>query len=154
MTTLVLSLCMLAAPGPPAVSEPVPIVGDWDLNLSRTHYGPGVEGRKSERFTCKESAGHVECVIRSVRSDGRALVGSFRAALDGAVSPVSGIPGMDEVRLQPGASGVMNAVFGLRGTPVFAYRAYQSADGRSLMIVSIDPGSGKALNSVVVYDRH
>jgi hypothetical protein len=37
---------------------------------------------------------------------------------------------------------------------VFAYRAYQSADGRSLMIVSIESRSGKALNSLVVYDRH
>jgi len=144
---------MLAAPGPPSVSEPVPIVGDWDLNLRRTHYGPAVEGRKKERFTCKETAGHVECVVRSVRTDGRELVGTFRAALDGAVSPVVGMPGMDEVRLQPGP-GVLGAVFGLRGTPVFAYRAYRSADGASLMIVSVDPASGRALNSVVVYDRH
>jgi hypothetical protein len=129
------------------------MVGDWDLNLSRTHYGPAVDRRKSERFICKESAGYVECVIRSVRSDGRALVGTFRAALDGAVSRWWGFP---DGRGAPAAGRlrVLNAVFGLRGTPVFAYRAYQSADGRSLMIVSIDPGSGKALNSVVVYDRH
>ncbi|HEX5043351.1 MAG TPA: hypothetical protein VFV75_10625 [Candidatus Polarisedimenticolaceae bacterium] len=154
MTSLALTLWMLAAaqdPPPP----PVPaLVGDWDLNLHRTHYGPTVERRKKERFTCKESEGYLECVIRSVRTDGRTLVGTFRATPDGEVSPVVGIPGMTEVRLQTGTPGVMSATFSLRGIPVFAYRAYRSDDGRSLTIVSVDPASGKALNSVVVYDRH
>jgi len=67
---------------------------------------------------------------------------------------VVGIPGVDEVRLQGGTPGVMGATFSLRGAAVFAYRAYRSDDGKSLMIVSVDPSSGKALNSVVVYDRH
>ena len=155
MTSLVLTLWILAAahdasPGP----SPPPLVGDWDLNLKRTHYGPTVERRKKERFTCKESEGHLECVIRSLRTDGRTLVGTFRAALDGAVSPVVGIPGVDQVRLQRASAGVLGATFSLGGAPVFAYRAYRSEDGRSLMIVSVDPASGKALNSVVVYDRH
>ena len=155
MTSLVLSLWMLAAArGAAAGPTPVAIVGDWDLNLHRTHYGPGVDVRKKERFLCKESAGHVECVIRSVRSDGRELVGTFRAALSGALSPVVGIPGVDEVRLQQSSPGVLGATFSLRGAAVFAYKAYRSDNGRSLMIVSVEPGSGKALTTVVVYDRH
>jgi hypothetical protein len=154
MTCLVLSLWMLAAAKNPSAPATVPLAGDWDLNLRRTHYGPTVERRKKERFTCKESEGHLECVMRTVRTDGRELVGTFRAALDGALSPVVGIPGVDEVRLQGGTPGVIAATFSLRGSPVFGYRAYRSDDGRSLMIVSVDPVSGKALNSVVVYDRH
>jgi hypothetical protein len=155
MTSLALTLWILAAAqGAPPAPPAAPMAGDWDLNLKRTHYGPTVQRRRKERFTCKESEGHLECVIRSLRTDGRELVGTFRAALDGAVSPVVGIPGVDEVRLQAGAPGVLGATFGLRGTPVFAYRAYRSDDGRSLVIVAVDPASGKALNSVVVYDRH
>jgi hypothetical protein len=155
MTCLVLSLWMLAAAKPPSYAPaPVPLVGDWDLNLRRTHCGPTVERRKKERFTCEESEDHLECVLRTVRTDGREIVGTFRAALDGKVSPVVGIPGVDEVRLQGSTPGVIAATFSLRGTPVFGYRAYRSDDGRSLMIVSVDPVSGKALSSVVVYDRH
>lgn len=41
----------------------------------------------------------------------------------------------------------------LRGKPVFGYRAFQSDDGRSLMIVSVDPVTGAAATTVVVYDR-
>ena len=155
MTCLVLSFCILAASrGAASISPSVPIVGDWDLNLRRTHYGPSVEKRKRERFICKENAAHVECVIRSVRPDGRQVIGTFRAALDGALSPVVGIAGVDEVRLQRGTPGVVGATFSLRGAPVFAYRAYRSDDGKSLMIVSVEPSTGKALTTVVVYDRH
>ena len=154
MSTLLFALWMFAASTKAPAPVPPSIVGDWDLNLKRTHYGPAVERRKKERFTCKESAGHLECVLRSTRPDGRVLVGTFRAALDGALSPVVGIAGVDEVRLQQGTPGVLAATFSLKGAPVFAYRAYRSDDGRSLVIVSVEPSSGKALNSVVVYDRH
>jgi hypothetical protein len=154
MSTLLFALWMFAASTKAPAPVPPAIVGDWDLNLGRTHYGPSVERRKKERFTCKESSEHLECVIRSTRSDGRVLVGTFRGALDGSLSPVVGIPGVDEVRLHTGTPGVLGATFGLRGAPVFAYRAYRSDNGKSLVIVSVDPTSGKALNSVVVYDRH
>ena len=29
----------------PALSDTVPLVGQWHLNLARTHYGPGVDVR-------------------------------------------------------------------------------------------------------------
>jgi len=39
----------------------VPLVGDWELNLARTHYGTGVDRRRSKRFSC---ADHVDPVSR------------------------------------------------------------------------------------------
>ena len=141
------------APAGTSSAADAPLVGDWQLNLGRTRYGPGVDRRQRERFTCTGHARTVQCTIRSVRAGGQVVVGRFAATLDGAGSPVTGVPDVDEVRLRPVHDGVVDAVFSRRGTPVFGYRAYRAADRRSLMIVSVDPVSGKALNTIVVYDR-
>ena len=153
MTSLVLSLWMLAA-AKHAVAAPVsvPLVGDWELNLQRTHYGPTVERRTRERFTCTQAGDRLECVIRAVRAGGRETVGKFRGTLDGAPTQVTGIPDVDQVRLRVDGA-VLEATFSLRGTPVFGYRAYRSDDGRSLTIVTVDPVTHAALQTVVVYDH-
>lgn len=130
-----------------------PLVGDWQLNLGRTRYGPGVDRRQRERFTCTAHARAVQCTIRSVRAGGQVIVGRFTATLDGSGSPVTGVPDVDEVRLRPVHDGVVDAVFSHRGAAAFGYRAYRAADGRSLMFVSVNPVSGTALNTIVVYDR-
>ena len=95
----------------------------------------------------------MHCVIRSVRADGRAVVGEFAVALDGVGGPVSGIDGVDEVQLSQSRDSVLDATFHWQGRPVFAYRALRSEDGRSLMIVSVDPITRVVLTTVVVYDR-
>lgn len=56
---------------------------------------------------------------------------------------------MRNCRLHP----TRNAIFFLRGRPVFAYRAVRSEDGRSLTSVSVDPETKRVLTSVIVYDR-
>jgi len=127
--------------------------GNWRLNLARTHYGRGVDRRRREVFTCGPRGERVHCIIRSVRADGRAVVGEFAATLDGAAAPVSGIAEVDEVRLSESSDSVLDGTFGWHGRPVFGYRALRSEDGRSLMIVSVDPITRVALTTVVVYDR-
>ncbi|HEX8298974.1 MAG TPA: hypothetical protein VF594_07405 [Rubricoccaceae bacterium] len=136
----------------PAV-ERVPLIGDWQLNRARTHYGPGVDQRHRERFTCAARGARVACTIRGERADGRVVIGRFTAALNGTGAPVTGVPGIDEVRLRAGGAAVTDATFLRRGVPVFGYRAYRSEDGRSLMIVAVDPISRAARSTVVVYDR-
>lgn len=130
-----------------------PLIGDWQLNLARTNYGPGVDPRRHERFTCAVRDIRLACTIRGERSDGRVVVGRFAAPLDGTGAPVDGVPGMDEVRLNTTGATVTDATFLWKGVPVFGYRARQLEDGRSLMVVSVDPVSRAALTTVVVYDR-
>ena len=142
-----------AQPGRETAAPVAALVGDWQLNVGRTHYGPGVDRRSNERFTCTSRRQLLACTIRSVRADGRVVAASFEAAGDGAASPVTGMPDIDEIRLRSTGDGVVDAVFSLRSRPVFAYRAYRAADGGSLTIVSVDPVSTAILNTVVVYDR-
>jgi len=149
MTTFLFVLWMAAAP---VVRPPVALVGDWELNLARTHYGPAVERRIRERFTCTQDGDRLECVIRAVRAGGRQTVGRFTAPLNRAPAPVTGITDLDQVRLRVDG-GVLEATFSLRGAPLFGYRAYRSDDGRSLAIVTVDPVTHAALQTVVVYDR-
>ena len=141
--------CQGASPAP----STLPLVGDWQLNLDRTHYGPGVDRRRSERMTCTEESQGVRCVIRRVRSDGRELTADFTSSLDGAPAPVSGIPDVDEVQLRRPSLALIDATFLSHGTPIFGYRVLQSDDGRSLMVVSVDPVTRVAGATVVVYDR-
>ena len=129
------------------------LVGQWRLNLARTHYGSGVDVRQRESFTCEMHGPRLRCVIHSVRQDGRELVGQFAAALDRSPAPVTGISDVDTVELSQPAPSLLDATFFFRGKPTFAYRAYRSIDGASLVIVSVDPTSRAVLTTVVVYDR-
>lgn len=141
------------AGAPPGVTAAAVLVGDWRLNPARTRYGPGVDRRRRERFTCAARGARLACTIRGERADGRVVVGHVEAALDGSGAPVAGVPGVDEARLRPAGPGVLDATFLTRGTPAFGYRAYRSDDGRSLVVVAVDPATRVALSTVVVYDR-
>jgi hypothetical protein len=66
---------------------------------------------------------------------------------------VTGIPDVDEVQLRRPSVSLIDASFFLRGKPVFGYRAFQADDGRSLMILSVDPVTRAAATTLVVYDR-
>ena len=156
-TVVALIVLVGAAPGScaehtDAPAPTVPLVGHWRLNLERTHYGTGVDVRRSETFTCDLAARELRCVTHSVRQDGRDLVGEFAATIDAAPAPVAGIPDVDAVELSQPVPSLLDATFFLRGKAVFAYRAYRSSDGASLMIVSVDPVSRAALTTVVVYE--
>jgi hypothetical protein len=104
-------------------------------------------------MACTAESESVRCVIRSVRADGRELTGQFTAPLDGTTAPVAGIPDVDEVQLRRPNASLIDATFFWRGKPVFGYRALQSDDGRSLMIIAVDPVTRAAATTVVVYDR-
>jgi hypothetical protein len=73
--------------------------------------------------------------------------------MDGTGAPVTGIPDIDEIQIRRPNSAFLDATFLARGKPAFGYRAFQSQDGRSLMIVSVDPVTRVALTTIVVYDR-
>jgi hypothetical protein len=138
---------------PAAVPDAPPLVGEWQLNLALTHYGPGVDRRRSERMSCAMAGRELRCRIHSVRSDGRELTGTFTAVPDGPGGPTTGIPDIDEVRLQKPGATTIDATFLFRGKAVYGYRVFQSDDGRSLMIVSVYPGTGEIATTIVVYDR-
>ena len=147
-----LMVCLMLAFLPARISAD-PLTGTWTLNLARSHYGPSAELRKRETFTCEPVGQALKCTIRSVRADGRALVGSFVAALDGKAYSAEGIPEVDQVSLRKIDEFVADATFSNKGKPVFGYRAIKSSDGRSLTFVSVDPVTRTVLGSLVVYDR-
>lgn len=130
-----------------------PLVGQWKLNVARSHYGGGAEARKQESLACQLDRDRLLCKIESVRADGRKLVGSFAAAYDGKPHPATGIPDVDAVTLQRIDESTTDATFSSAGKPVFGYRAIRSDDGRSLVIVAVDPVTRRVGNSVIVYDR-
>ncbi|HEY2164123.1 MAG TPA: hypothetical protein VGH04_09040 [Gemmatimonadaceae bacterium] len=141
------------APGRGTADSTIALTGRWRLNLARTHYGGGADVRRSEDFDCAVVANKLRCTIESVRQNGQRVVGQFDARLDGSAGAVRGITGVDSMRLLRHDAGVADATFSLGGKPVLGYRAYRSPDGRSLTIISVDPVTRVALNSVVVYDR-
>jgi hypothetical protein len=154
--TFVPSLLFGGQRPPIAASAAPPLVGEWQLNVARTHYGPSVDRRRSERMSCAMVATELRCRIQSVRSDGRELTGTFAAVPGGPGgpgAPVKGIPDIDEVRLQKPSATIIDATFLSRGNPAFGYRAFQSDDGRSLMIVSVYPDTGSVATTIVVYNR-
>lgn len=140
------------AQAPPPIGAP--LVGAWVLDTASSHYGPGADRRRWERFTCDHDArGGLRCSIQGERADGRLVDGRFTATTGSAPSSVTGVPGVDAVRLRTVSRTIADATFYSRGTPVFGYRAYRAPGGATLMIVSVDPVSRVALSSAIVYHR-
>ena len=129
-----------------------PLLGRWELNVARTHYGGGAEARTRESFVCERTDAAIRCTTTSVRVGGTRVVASFVARDDGTPGRVRGVDDMDEVVLARVDAFVMDATFRLRGKPVFAYRAVRGDNGKSLTIIAVDPVTRAALHSVVVYD--
>lgn len=111
LALLVATANRLQSQAVPATRATLPLVGNWQLNLGRTHYGSGVDRRRRERMVCTIKTDRLRCVIRSVRADGHALAGQFTAALDGTTAPVTGIPDVDEVQLRRPSASLIDAPF-------------------------------------------
>lgn len=136
------------------VSPADPLVGRWELNVARTHYGGGATPRARESFVCVLVTASIQCTIHSVMADGRTVHGGFTATYDGPSATTFGIPDVDHVQLSRVSDTIADATFAAQGHPVFGYRAVKASNGQSLTIISVDPISRAVLNSVVVYDRH
>jgi hypothetical protein len=63
------------------------------------------------------------------------------------------MPDIDAVEIKQQSHAIADATFYAAGEPVFGYRAMQSNDGDSLIVVSVDPVSRVTLTTIVVYDR-
>jgi hypothetical protein len=48
----------------------VALLGSWQLDLGRTHYGPGVDRPRRERMRCDMRASLTNCTVESVRDLG------------------------------------------------------------------------------------
>jgi hypothetical protein len=130
-----------------------PLVGHWELNVPRTHYGGGAEPRAKETLVCIAAGAGVQCTIQSRMADGRTVRGRFSAAYDGTPGLAEGIPEIDHVRLTKIDAFIVDATFTFQGRLALGYRAVRSVDRRSLTIISVEPASRAVLNSVVVYDQ-
>src|SRR5262245_43038015 len=96
-----------------------PLVGRWELNVARSHYGGGAEPRRQESFVCEAVHEAVQCTTTSVRPDGRRVVGTFTARDDGSPAPVHGLDDVDEIRLVRIDASIADATFRYRGQPTF-----------------------------------
>ena len=147
---IVIGVCALSAGAEPQRLAN-PLVGRWEIDVARSHYGGGAEPRRQESFICETVHDAVQCTTTSVRPDGRRVVATFTARDDGTPAPVRGLDDLDEIRLIRIDASIADATFRYRGQPTFAYRAVRAANGRSLTIVSVDPVTRAVLHSVIVY---
>src|SRR5215217_5521404 len=122
-----------------AAGDSPALIGTWQLDLGRTHYGAGVDHRRREQMVCVARGASLRCTVEGVRGDGRSVIARFAAPVAGGRSAVVGLPDIDTVDLQPRAGGLVDATFSYRGHARYGYRAYRSADGNTLFIISVDP---------------
>jgi hypothetical protein len=154
LTTSAVCLMLISAASTAwAQKKSDPLMGKWQLNPAKSHYAVGEEPRKEETFTCKPDGKAVSCVIRSLRADGTRIEVSFAATYDGPSAMVKGIPEVDEISLHLVDDSVVAATLRNGSSPVAAYRAERSGDGRTLTVNSVDPITRRKFKSVVVYDR-
>jgi hypothetical protein len=138
---------LLAQAGTPAPA----ILGNWTLNVAKSHYGGGAEARKSETMICGLDD-DTHCSIVSERANGRTVRMRFRGVTNGSAGTVTGADDLDQVILKHIDANTLDATFLFKGKPVFAYRAVRSADRKTLTFTAVDPKTRSPLKSVIVYE--
>jgi len=130
-----------------------PVVGTWQLNLTKSKFSPG-PAPKSETRTYTESADGINMTWTSVAADGKSVNVKSTFKTDGKDYPVTGSSNFDTLTLKQVDSHTVHSVQKKGGKVVGETTRTVSKDGRVLTLASKGTSAdGVAYDNVLVYDR-
>jgi hypothetical protein len=130
------------------------VVGDWTLNVSKSHFNPAPAMKK---FTIKVTkAGEDHYLVKGdwIEADGSAGHIEYTSAFDGKPVPTTGYPAVDTVKATRVNATTWKLVFTKNGKVVEREVETISADGKTIR--DMDQGkeeNGKSYNDRLVFDK-
>jgi hypothetical protein len=132
-------------------AEQEPLLGVWQLDLSKSRYTPGPPPRGETRTYLRDGEG-IKGTIRRQRDDGRQEVIEYRADFDHEY-PVMGTEAYDTIKLKRIDARTAEAVLSHAGRVFGTARRVISEDGRTLTITFRQEDRGLLENNVAVYRK-
>ena len=130
-----------------------PVVGSWQLNLSKSTFAAGT-APKSQTRTYSQNGPSITLVMKTVGADGKEATAQTTYQLDGKDYPITGSPDYDTLvakQVNP-----RTATFKLKkgATAVGTTTRTVSKDGKSLTSkTSVTTAKGDKSESVMVFDK-
>jgi len=151
----VVALGLVAVLAGTALAQPTdPSIGTWKVNPAKSTYAAGTAPKGVT--TKHEAAGvGVKSTVDSVDADGTVRHWTYASNYDGKDSPITGnCPYGDSIARTRVDANTTRAVYKNGGTVTANQTSVVSGDGKSRTVTTTGTNAkGKAVNSVVVYDK-
>jgi len=149
-------LAIVSATGGAAIAAaavPDPVIGTWQLNVSKSTFKPG-PAYKSQTRTYSQSGPSITAVIKTVHADGKETTTQITYQLDGKDYPVTGNPDADSNAVTQVDSNTAKFSLKKAGKVVQTGSRTVSKDGKTLTVKSKGTtAKGEEFENVLVFDR-
>jgi len=149
-------LAIVSATGGAAIAAaavPDPVIGTWQLNVSKSTFKPG-PAYKSQTRTYSQSGPSITAVIKTVHADGKETTTQITYQLDGTDYPVTGNPDADSNAVTQVDSNTAKFSLKKAGKVVQTGSRTVSKDGKTLTVKSKGTtAKGEEFENVLVFDR-
>jgi hypothetical protein len=136
-----------------AAAAPDPVIGTWQLNVSKSTFTPG-PASKSQVRTYSQSGQSITLVIKTVGADGKEMTSQTTYQLDGKDYPVTGTPNYDSLAVTQVDGNTVNFTAKKAGKVVQTGSRTVSKDGRTLTLKSKGTtAKGEKSEDVLVFDK-
>jgi hypothetical protein len=136
-----------------AAAAPDPVIGTWQLNVSKSTFKPG-PAPKSQTRTYSQSGQGITLVIKTVGADGKEMTSQTTYQLDGKDYPWTGNPDVDSGSLKQVDSNTAKFALKKAGKVVSAGSRTVSKDGKTLTLKAKGTtAKGEESENVLVFDK-
>jgi hypothetical protein len=149
-------LAIVSATGGAAIAAaavPDPVIGTWQLNVSKSTFNPG-PAYKSQVRTYSQSAQGITLVIKTVGADGKEMTSQTTYQLDGKDYPWTGNPDVDSGSVKQVDSNTAKFALKKAGKVIQAGSRTVSKDGKTLTLKSKGTAAkGVEFENVLVFEK-
>jgi hypothetical protein len=136
-----------------AAPVPDPVVGTWQLNVSKSTFTAG-PALKSQRRTYSQSGQSITLVMKTVGADGKEATTRTTYQLDGTDSTVTGNPDYDSLSAKQVDNNTARFILRKGGKAVGTTSRTVSKDGKTLTTnAAMTTAKGEKSESVTVFDK-
>jgi hypothetical protein len=136
---------------PPTVQDQEPLLGAWELDLSKSTFSPGPPPQGEVRSYQEEHEG-IKAIILTTHADGSKTRMEYVASFNTPTAMVSGSQQTDAVRMKFVDSYTAEGELSYQGKPVGRTRRVVSKDGMT-MTITLDRTAPTVAHNVFVYRR-
>jgi hypothetical protein len=136
-----------------AAPVPDPVVGTWQLNVSKSTFTAG-PAFKSQTRTYSQSGQSITLVMKTVGADGKEATTQTTYQVDGKDFPVKGNPDYDSLSAKQVGSNTARFTLKKVGKAVGTTSRTVSKDGKTLTSkTKMTTANGEKSDSVMVFDK-
>jgi hypothetical protein len=147
------SLVFLCATGQTLAQVTDPVVGTWELNLTKSTFSPG-PAPKSETRIYTASGSDLKLAVKGVDGNGKPTSIQASYSLDGREHPITGSSDADSQSITRVDARTTEGTLKKGGKVVQTVRRTITQDGKTMTIAfkGVD-GQGRTINNVMVFEK-